>query len=235
MNKRILFSTIAAGAATAAIIPVLAATGPVASAATSTSTYSATTTLTNRPDSGINGDWALDSISRTATIIRHGTVSANNCGGISPCYLWSGKITDKGTFATTPGQDSPGAGLQNGNGPLVMGATVTGPMHGNYNYSFYSTVKTPDGTVPSTVDGNNDPTGQWPALFFAGGTSVLYDFSGNTGNAANYGTTGSWTYTAPLGADSACPHDSSQWVDASPDWGSKAVDGNILAPDAAHC
>ena len=49
------------------------------------------------------------------------------------------------------------------------------------------------------------------------------------------GTTGSWTYTASFGSDAACPNLASRWVDASPDWGTSPADGNILAPDTAHC
>jgi hypothetical protein len=32
-----------------------------------------------------------------------------------------------------------------------------------------------------------------------------------------------------------CPNMTSQWKDASPDWGGQPVDGNILAPDATGC
>ena len=49
------------------------------------------------------------------------------------------------------------------------------------------------------------------------------------------GTTGGWTYTARFGADKACPRPASRWTDAFPDWGGQPVDGNTLAPDAAHC
>lgn len=44
-----------------------------------------------------------------------------------------------------------------------------------------------------------------------------------------------YLYTAKPGADTSCPNTTSQWLDASPDGGTLAKDGNILAPDSSSC
>jgi hypothetical protein len=123
-------------------------------------------------------------------------------------------------------------------GPLI-GTAVTGPMTGTLNYSFYAheVVATASaGNAPSSVIGDTPSTGRWPEQFFRAGTQ-FWDSGGNTGGSEYFGAgSWGWTYTASLGSDPACPNVSGRWIDASGNnSGGKAVDGNILGPDALHC
>jgi len=202
-------------------------------------THSAVTNLTNRPDSGGHGnDWALDHFKRTATLTLSGAVALSHCGGATStnfCYKWTATVTDTGTFTTIAGQLAPGFGSQNGGGAITLGQAITGKASGGASYTFYSSWKTADRTPPASEDGAPSgrlTTGLWPELFFRASGPKFWDASGNPSPDSILGS-GGWSYTG--GPDSACPNVSSHWVDASPDWGSLAVDGNILAPDAGHC
>src|SRR6185312_13143985 len=55
-------------------------------------TVTATTAISNRPDSGDHGDWALDTFSRTASATLVSQVALSNCGGATgtgACYHWT--------------------------------------------------------------------------------------------------------------------------------------------------
>jgi hypothetical protein len=230
-------------------VPVIGALGVgAASAASATAkpavksyTSTAVTVIKDRPDSGDHGDWADDNFSRSASVTLLKEVALSFCGGSTGtghCYHWLGSVTDEGTFTTIIGATSPGNGSLNGGSPLVIGAAVTGGMSGSYKYDFYSSWKTAKKSlVPASendhglVPTGKSTTGAWPEQFF--GNTAQFFTGGLSSN--QLGTTGSWKYTAPPGADTACPAVSSQWTDGSPDWGSNAADGNIIAPDAAHC
>lgn len=235
-----LISAIATCAAAAAL--GLAAFAPAASAAAGTWTIHAATAISDRPDSGDAGYWADDTFGRTAWLTFGGEVALSFCGGSTPtghCYAFTGKVTDKGTFTTIAGQQSPGAGS---GGAVPIGVAATGPMTGYYSYSFYSSWKTAHASaVPATEnDGGVVPTGRhttgaWLEQFF--GAGARFYVSGAL--SSSLGTTGRWGYTLAFGADTACPHLASQWVDSSwpvaHPWGTAPAQGNILAPDAAHC
>jgi hypothetical protein len=221
----------------------LAATSASATARPAVKSYTSTavTKVSDRPDSGDHGNWANDTLVRSASVTLASEVALSYCGGSAPtghCYHWTGKITDKGSFTTVPGDTSPGNGSLNGGSAPAIGAQVTGAMSGSYRYDFYSSWKSASKTlVPSSendqgnVPGGRQTTGAWPEQFF--GAGARFYVSGAA--SSELGTTGSWTYTAGFGADSACPAVASQWTDASPDWGANAADGNILAPAAAAC
>lgn len=234
-------------AAAALTVAGFAATAS-ASAKPAVKSYTATavTAITNRPDSGDHGDWALDGsakapLERTASVTLVSEVALSYCGGSTGtghCYHWTGKISDAGSFATIVGDSSPGNGSLNGGSAPKIGTAVTGIMAGSYKYDFYSSWKTASKTlVPSkendagNLPGGRQTTDTWVEQFFGTGAKFY------TGGAvsSSLGTTGSWKYTAAFGSDSACPALASQWTDASPDWGANAADGNILAPAAAAC
>ena len=228
-------AALAVAASTAGLMVLMAPAGATTTATT------ATTAISNRPDSGIQGNnWAYDAFKRTATISRQGVASPSNCGNTSPCYAWAGEITDSnGTFTTIAGQASPGAGGYNGGTDPVMGESITGTMSGTYHYSFFSDQAATSATPPpSEDDGDALPTGEqttclWLEQFFSAGN--FWDSSGNAAPGC-IGTTGSWKYQTKFGADTACPNVSSRWIDASfSNWGADPADGNILAPDATHC
>ena len=213
-----------------------------ASAAVTGYTVHAVTAVSDRPDSGNAGYWADDTFSRTATLTFKGEVALSFCGGSTPtghCYAFTGRVADKGSFTTIAGQDSPGAGS---GGAVAIGDAATGPMAGYYGYAFYSSWKTAHASsVPvSENDGGVVPTGRkttgaWLEQFFGGGAQFYVAGS----PSSELGTVGRWGYTLAFGADSACPHLASQWVDSSwplsQPWGTSPAQGNILAPDAAHC
>lgn len=229
-----------------AIIGAVGVTSAVASSAgASTISITASTNVTNRDDSGTNSNgstnnWAVDNFTRTATIVFHGLATQDHCPGIAnglSCYYWTGIVKDNGNFTTVPGDAVPGQGsLNGGTAPLIYTA-VKGSMSGKFGYVFYTDQNASSASaanMPGTLTGDSPATGKWVEQFFSSNVH-FWDASGNTGGSEYLGTTGGWTYTAGFGSDSACPRVASRWIDASPDWGVNTVDGNILAPDAAHC
>ena len=240
MHVRLL-SAITTFAALAAL--GAAAFTATASAAVTGYTTHAVTAITSHPDSGAHGnDWADDAFTRTAHLYYQGEVPLVNCGGTTTtghCYRWTGNVHDSGTFTTRTSGDVPGNGYLNGGAVPQLEVAVTGTMAGVYHYVFFASWKTASaGLVPLTQNGTpsgRGTTGMWPTQFFGNGAR-FWDGAGTPeGNGGSVGTTGGWIYTAPPGSDPQCPHVTSQWSDASPGWGAGAVDGNILAPDAAHC
>ena len=240
-RKYALAATLSAGALALAGIATLAQ-----AAGASSTTLTAKTTMTNRPDSSAEGggNWALDNFTRGASIYYKGAASSSDCGGMSPCYYYTGKVSDVGHFTTQAGQLSPGFGYLNGNPDPTMQVSLTGTLSGSQTYAFYTTVPVSGASaanVPASDDGSNYNSGEWPELFFPAGTD-FWDSTGNGQgpvNATGGGELGTgffkYVYLAKPGKDSACPNLTSQWTDASPSSGSSASDGNILAPDASGC
>jgi hypothetical protein len=227
---------------------------PAAGASSSSISASAVTVITNRPDGGnhdsgtpgTNQTWANDNFTRTATVTPHGQVAASNCGGVSPCYYWTGHISDaKGKFTTNPTSTSnsysPGAGTggTGATGPFPIGVSATGKMSGHANYAFFSDQSVTSATPPGAENDNGNlpsgdkTTGLWVEQFFTSGN--FWDTSG-TENPGSLITTWSWSYELKFGADNQCSNVASKWTDASfNNAGDDPVDGNVLAPDSAHC
>lgn len=237
--KTTVVALVAAGALVATTVPAMAvshATVP---------TVKASTTVTNRPDSGAHGnDWALDNFKRFAQVSNLGAVATSHCGGAKTCFHFGGLITDTGSFTTMTGVTVPGFGGLNGGPAPKLDVAVTGSMSGTYNYDFYSNWKTINASfMPLTENGSpvgRQTTGAWLAQFFLPGASFWSASGiplGHTGTGAgSLGTgVGSWLYTTAFGSDPACPRVASQWWDASPDWGTLPASGNVFAPNAAHC
>jgi hypothetical protein len=230
-----------AGLLLTATAGALGITSVVAGSANATTTsFTASTAVSNRSDSGGYGTWAMDSFTRNATIVFRGLVVQSHCQGIAPgnsCYSWTGTIKDSGTFTTVVGATSPGQGGLNGAPAPGIGTAVTGPMSGQYKYVFYTdqpSTAAAAANMPATVSGDIPATGQWVEQFFSGG--VTFWDSSNNMSPGSLGTSGGWTYIAAFGSDTACPNVASKWVDASiSGWGGTAASGNILAPDSLHC
>lgn len=241
MLRSIIRAAAAAAIAGALSLAAVSTAGATTRPAVKSYTSTAVTALSNRPDSGDHGDWALDSFTRTAKVTLVSEVALSYCGGSTGtghCYHWTGSTSDNGAFTTVPGDISPGNGSLNGGLAPAIGTAVRGSMNGTYRYDFYSSWKTASAALVAThendqgnVPGGKSATGSWPEQFF--GAGAKFYVSGAV--SSELGTTGSWKYTAGFGADSACPAIASQWTDASPDWGTNAIDGNILAPAAADC
>lgn len=161
------------------------ATGPAgpagAAGADATLTVSAATSLANRVDSGGHGNWATDTLSRTALITRDHKVAASKCGATAAaCWFYTGRVNDAGTFLTITGAQSPGAGT------VIPGQHVAGAIAGYSTFEIFASSDTPDASlVPATTTGNGQSTSDWMKLFFPAGTL----FAGMTQ------PTWSWTYT----------------------------------------
>jgi hypothetical protein len=185
----------------------------------------ASTHVTNHPDSGAGGNtWAYDDFTRKLTLSRSShTTSCTHMTGYAPgddCY--TATVTDKGQFHAILGVDSPN---QSTAGVKVAHA-VTGSMNGGAAYI----VAAPHGDAPDALrvetaqnDNFADPSGDhtttdWPQQAFAVPGTVLVAY-------ADAGNGWSWTYTT------ACQ----SWTDAGTNsGGSLPGDGNITGKACAR-
>lgn len=248
MKKLLLIGAPAAAVALAAGIGLGTS---AAQATTPPATVTASTAITQRPDGGDNGNWAQDNYTRVATIHRTGQVGLSNCPGSTTgkCYAWTFKLADSGHFTTEP---AGGPAAYSGQSPRT-GATlvtqVTGTIKGGTTTGAFFTDQL---SAPCTVSGascvsnlvntaenDNDmvptgeqTTGNWVEQFFPG--TAVFNSAANPG-APDLGNW-SWSYVATFGTNKQCPNDAYKWVDSSSNaGGSLNTDGDILAPDAAHC
>jgi hypothetical protein len=207
----------AATAATAAILaPVLLAS--TASAATNhrhgvQHTYTAVTRLSHRSDSGGNGNWALDTFTRTAKVVLRGTAPLSDCGVASgACYAYTASLNDRGDWATIAGAFTPNQGAP------YTGDTISGSPHGDFRGyglfgTFYATTLPNTHLVPRHLVGDSDPSYLWPTLFFPASATLA-----GTGNENDWG----YTYRT------TSAHLHQQWVDASFNGGGQVpAAGNI--------
>lgn len=187
-------------AALAASALVLVGTAPALASAKPAVAHhpkvSAETAMTNRPDSGGNGNWANDDFTRTVTIDAQTSASLSNCPGSTSgeCFLVAGaKLKDTaGTFTTISGAFTPNQGLHPGQ---HIASVVSGKMSGNGEFPAFYATELPDAhEVPGTNDGAANPSSTWPELAFPAGTQF-------------YGLTEpTFSYTYHHGAQ--------QWVDS---------------------
>jgi hypothetical protein len=170
------------GAATHVLVELDAeGTTVIAPPAAPQKTFTAVTTLTNRPDSGTAGNnWAVDTLTRTATLTEHGTVPTSNCGpsATEDCHLFTFTLADQGSFVSN-------SGATPGNNGDIHG-TVPGSITGGETGEFFAD-GTPDPTLVATPqDGEAHTTGEWFKQFFTASSNVT---------AENEHTWG-WTYNA---------------------------------------
>jgi hypothetical protein len=214
-----------AASAVAAFGTVMLVTAGTASASP---TYTATTALTNRPDSG-NGtnpdgtnNWAIDTLTRKAVLIDQG-VDPNNSGE----EMYSLALTDTGKFVTDAGASNPNG--TNPSTPIEGGGTLGGTVMGYGYFTFeVPTTATPDPSgVPSSMNGDNGsgtctttscPSYEWPELFFPAGTTITYTGTDGDENVFSY------TYKTSTTCE--------QWVDANTDsyGNANASDGSAASP-----
>lgn len=230
MIKHARFACLSGGTALIAALAFAgtasASTGPALPPGTQT----AVTHITNRPDSGDQGNnWALDNFTRTVTVVRHSQVAPSDCGVTAPtsCWNYTYTIKDSGDSVTIAGQDSPRTTqlLDQSLSVEMRGGTTTGQFYttsGSPHASLVETSENDHGTDPT----GDHTTGNWIEQFFLP-TAVF--------GANNLGANAGWTYTGNFGFDPACPNDAYQWVDAAPDWGVGGVHGNILTPNSSDC
>lgn len=178
-------------------------------------TATASTAISDDADSGNSGNWAVDTLTRSMTVTRHGAAAVSNCGGtatngITSCYYYTAAMTDSGSFVTDSGAKSPQAGT-------AISGVLSGTLSGGSNYEFYSSSGAPDASlVPATFDASaGSGSGTWPERFFPSGTS----FGGV--NEINW----VYTYSAPTTCE--------QWTDSYDNSdGSLAADGDISGTNA---
>lgn len=171
-----------------------------ASAATSsapvTSFTSASTTLTNRPDSGDNGtDWALDHITRNLSI--------QLLGGHPGHWFFTAVVTDLGNFQTINDAYTPNQNFPWHNDRIAM--VLDGRMSGYDYYAFTASTLPSKALVPSTENGAPVKPDQGTSLWFEQAFPAGTSFSG--GETGTWG----WSYTAP-----GCgPAGTQTWLDSS--------------------
>jgi hypothetical protein len=193
MRIRTILVSAAVASAPLAVVG-LAGTAQAAQKPAAMATATATTSVTDRLDSGYGGNnWASDTVSRTVTVTEVGADSnLSDCGEAEHCYTFTGTLKDTGTAHAMAGQVSPGA----------QGIAITGnpsaAMAGHGEYSFHASSNAPSAShVPTHLTGNDESTDNWVEQFFPAGTTF-----GAGPDFADW----SWTYT-----DSA---DCQTWVDA---------------------
>jgi hypothetical protein len=130
-------------------------------------TVTANSSLVDRPDSGLHGDWATDKLMRTVSITRQHAAEAAKCGGTAAvCWFYTGSIGDTGSFKTINKASSPQAGVD-------INGIVRGNVIGAAKIEFYASSDEPDPTlVDATVNGSAHPTATWAKMFFKPGTVV---------------------------------------------------------------
>lgn len=207
------------GAATAAAALGLGA-GPAAHAATATPLFTATTSVTNAPDSGGNGTWAFDTYTRTFSVYPDpgGCTAMAGFGAADTCY--SATVADLGTSETIPGAYQPNQG-DPATGDKISGPSVTASMTGSAGYTFYA----PGADLPSAANvhqtvadnyaaaaGENSTDGWFMQAFKAGDTSVIGSI-----NATGW----SWSYAT------GCETWTDAWNNGDGQSANLSADGNI--------
>lgn len=192
------------------LTPLLALTGTAHAA---TTTVTAVTHLTQRPDSGYSGNvWALDNLQRTASVTVLGVdPTLTDCGATATaCYEYSGTISDTGTAYATDGQTSPGADAV----PITNSPSAA--VTGNATVTFDASSESPDAAlVPATLSGAGDSeqsTTNWVEQFFPAGTTF---------GAGPVLPTWTWKYDDT--------RDCQTWIDAYN--GTQATSGDITGAD----
>lgn len=219
MRKLTLFAAAAAVAAIAGVsAPAAHAAGYTGPCTPSTGSHSATTTLTNRLDSGGNGDWAIDG--DTAASPAYGVTRTFKITLVSQSaghWTWNGAACDGGQATAIPGAFTPNQGP--GHTGQVIRSQVTTTLNGTASYTFTTDAPLSAARnlgLPASENGTPAPgspqtTSLWYEQAFPAGTTF-----GGPGIGP-----WSWTYTAGL-----FPPES--WTDASANNGGQVPSaGNI--------
>lgn len=172
----------------------------------------ATSHLTNRQDSGMDRTiWAIDDIVRTGTFTEQTVVTADKCGATAVvCYLYTGQVSDVGTFTTKDGATTPGDGDA---ASATIQGIVDGTIVGGAKFQFYAnSLGINGGLVDANQSGATHSTSDWYKQYFVPGTLF--------GDTANNLPDWSWTYLAPRFGD--------KWVNASTGSYGNIVGGTIV-------
>jgi hypothetical protein len=177
----------------------------------------ATSELAYRPDSGGDGTWALDTITRISSIVYEG----DSASGV---HQYLAAVSDTGTFITAAGSYTPNqAGSDKG---LTLGDVSTGTMSGVTAYNFTSDNLANSSGPPASVQGiEPTSTSDWYQLWFPAGTT----FAGQ-GELTSGPLDWRWSYSLVDNCGKT-----ENWTDADPSAGQGAGDGNITAPALSSC
>jgi hypothetical protein len=213
-------ATMTAGAASAHVLPF----GP---GQASVITATATTHITNDPDTGhgVPAIWATDTLTRTVTLTKGTQVPGTACGlaASAGCWSFTADLSDSGTFVTIPGAGTPNQACAGCAGELIRSPAVSGTIAGNYQVTFDASYPVADASL---VAKNHDDAGvpasppytstTWGEQFFPAGTS----FGNVTGGPYT------WTYQVVKGGFPFFTTE--RWTDSSSNGdGNEPQDGNI--------
>lgn len=174
--------------------------------------------LSNRPDSGGNGNWANDSTTRAAMVVYEGDATTGT-------HTYQGSVSDTGSFGALAGADTPNQGGTDAG--LKLGDSLSGTLAGSTGFAF--TTNTFVSTAPASSYSGSNPTGtgSWYELFFASSTTFAGAGIDNSGPAQ-----WAWSYTSAKDNCGTVEH----WTDASYNSGGQdSTAGNITAPAAGSC
>ena len=177
-------------------------------------TIYASSSLTNRPDSGGGGYWALD------TMVRQSSLTRLHDGS------YEASIVDGGRFVTIFDNLTPNQGLHPGK---TLGDDSVGQFSGHWGFVFTTTAAASASHMPKTVNGvGTVSSGNWFKLFFPPSTPGS-DFSG--GAVSSGPLDWSWSYSLKNNCG-----DTEKWVDADNNGGGQALTaGDITAPGPGSC
>ena len=198
--------------------------------------FTATTQITDNPDSGGGGIWADDYLTRTLSISDDGG-NPGDCGGLSgwnPAdHCYSASISDTGYAQTIPGAYQPNQGTATS--AQIVSPTEQVPFTGTATYFFYvdasctttDCVPNGSGTVDTTLnDGGVVPTdtrnltSDWFLQAFPDTPAF------NTGAEYVVGSIETWSWTYTDGCSTG------PWIDAYNNNAGQSsplpVDGNIV-------
>src|SRR5262249_29058331 len=178
-------------------------------------TIYASSSLTNRPDSGGDGTWALD------TFVRQSSVTRLNDGS------FEASIVDDGSFVTVFGNPTPTNALDP---HTTVGDDSLGHFSGHWGFVFTANAAPSASNMPAKVNGvGTTTTGNWYKLFFAHSTSFGGDGAVSTGPL-------DWTWSYSLKNNCG---DTETWLDADNDNGGQETTGpfatDITAPGPGSC
>jgi hypothetical protein len=177
------------------------------------------TQLTDRPDSGGTGNWALDNMARNASVTY--------LGALNGVRQWEGSIDDQGSFVTFPGAFTPNQGLDAGK---TIGDALTGTVSGHWEYLFTSSAPLSKLPPPAQVAGYGTlSTPDWYQRYFVPSATF-------TGGGVQSGP-GDWSWSYSSVRDN-CGH-IERWTDAGNDNSGQNATGpsatDITAPTVAAC
>jgi len=179
----------AVAASAALAVPAHAAgfTGPCSPG---TGKQSAVTALTNRPDSGGGGTWALDGKTPRTPLTR--TLSVTLISHAAGVWDWQAAVCDGGSFTAIPGALAPNQGPGHA-GDVIAAPAASGSVTGTAFYQFSTDQPLSAARnlgVPASEDGAPVTPAQTTPLWFEQAFPAGTTFTG-----PGLLDTWSWTYT----------------------------------------